>query len=60
MDDLVRQFLAANGDTREVVTDPQAGYYGTEVNDQSLTPGENPLLGPTHFSDWLGRASAPV
>ena len=54
-DDLVRQFLSANGDARTVITDPKALYYGIAVNDQSLTPGENPRLGPTRFADWLGR-----
>src|SRR6184192_606161 len=41
MDELVRQFLSANGDARKVVTDASALYYGINVNDQSLTPGEN-------------------
>ncbi|HEX3450592.1 MAG TPA: SDR family oxidoreductase [Isosphaeraceae bacterium] len=56
MDDLVRQFLVASGDTREVITDPQARYYGIAVNDQSLTPGDNPLIGSTRFEDWLSRS----
>ena len=55
MDELVRQFLSANGDARKVVTDASALYYGINVNDQSLTPGENPRLGTTRFSDWLSR-----
>ncbi|MBI3828990.1 MAG: SDR family oxidoreductase [Planctomycetes bacterium] len=52
-DDLVRQFLNATGDTRTVVTDPNALYFGIAVNDQSLTPGAHPRLGPTRFADWL-------
>jgi uncharacterized protein YbjT (DUF2867 family) len=56
-DELVRQFLEATGDPRKVVTDVRALYYGIEVNDQSLVPGDNPRLGPTHFKDWL--ASLP-
>jgi len=56
-DELVRQFLKATGDSRKVVTDVRALYYGIEVNDQSLVPGDNPRLGPTHFKDWL--ASLP-
>jgi uncharacterized protein YbjT (DUF2867 family) len=52
-DDLVRTFLKATGDTRTVITDPQALYYGVPVNDQSLTPSEHPRLGPTRFEDWL-------
>ncbi len=55
-DDLVRQFLSATGDARTVVTDPQALYYGLAVDDRSLTPGDNPRLGPTRFADWLARS----
>src|SRR5436309_1078229 len=54
-DDLVRRFLKATGDARTVITDPKALYYGIAVNDQSLTPGDNPRLGPTRFADWLSR-----
>jgi uncharacterized protein YbjT (DUF2867 family) len=54
-DDLVRQFLNATGDARTVITDPKALYYGIAVNDQSLTPGDNPRLGPTRFADWLSH-----
>ena len=54
-DDLVRQFLKATGDPRTVITDPKALYYGINVNDQSLTPGAHPRLGPTRFEDWLSR-----
>jgi uncharacterized protein YbjT (DUF2867 family) len=57
MDELVRQYLSANQDTRQVVTDPQARYFGTAVNDQSLTPGDHPRIGPTHFADWANRAA---
>lgn len=57
MNELVRQFLAAHGDFRTVVTDPGAGYFGTPVNDQSLTPGANPILGRTRFADWLRRST---
>ena len=56
MDELVRRFLVATRDTRQVITDPQAGYFGIAVNDRSLTPGDRPKIGPTHFADWLGRS----
>ena len=55
-DDLVRQFLNATGDARTIVTDPKALYVGITVNDQSLTPGDNPRIGPTRFEDWLRRS----
>jgi uncharacterized protein YbjT (DUF2867 family) len=59
-DDLVRQFLNPTGDARMVITDPQALYYGIAVNDQSLTPGDNPRLGSTRFEDWLSHNAEPV
>jgi uncharacterized protein YbjT (DUF2867 family) len=58
MDELVRRFLRANGDPRKVVTDAHALYFGIQVNDQSLTPGDHPRLGPTSFEDWLNRSTA--
>jgi uncharacterized protein YbjT (DUF2867 family) len=55
-DELVRRFLSATGDKRVVTADPKALYYGLSVDDHSLTPGANPLLGPTRFGDWLSRS----
>ena len=57
-DELVRQFLAATGDTRNVITDANAGYFGIAVNDESLVPGDAARLGKTHYKDWLKRSSA--
>ena len=54
-DELVRQFLSRTGDARTVIADPKALYYGLVMNDQSLTPGDHPRLGPTRFADWLSR-----
>jgi uncharacterized protein YbjT (DUF2867 family) len=56
LDELVRQFLSATGDARKVTTDVHALYFGIELNDQSLTPGDNPRIGPTRFEDWLSRS----
>jgi len=56
LDELVRRFLSANRDARKVTTDVHARYFGTELNDQSLTPGDNPRIGPTRFEDWLSRS----
>ena len=59
LNELVGRFLAANKDPRKVVADVHALYFGTELNDRSLTPGANPRLGATRFGDWLGRSTAP-
>jgi len=56
LDELVRQFLSAHRDPRKVTTDVHAHYFGIELNDQSLTPGNNARIGPTRFEDWLSRS----
>jgi uncharacterized protein YbjT (DUF2867 family) len=54
---LVRRALAAGGDTRAVVADPQAHYFGAALDARGLTPdGANPRIGPTRFEDWLRRS----
>ncbi|AWJ86512.1 NmrA family transcriptional regulator (plasmid) [Azospirillum sp. TSH58] len=58
LDELVRRFLQATKDTRKVVPDIHARYFGDVLNDQSLTPGRNPRLGAIRFEDWLGRQTA--
>lgn len=54
--ELVQRFLSANQDPRKVVADVHARYFGVELNDQSLTPGDNPRIGSTRFEDWLSRS----
>jgi uncharacterized protein YbjT (DUF2867 family) len=55
LDGLVRRFLAAIKDTRQVVADVHARYFGAELNDGSLTPGHEARLGRTRFEDWLSH-----
>ena len=56
--DIVREFLAAQSDPREVITDDAAGYYGHPVDEMALMPGEGALIGPTRFVDWMRRSAA--
>jgi uncharacterized protein YbjT (DUF2867 family) len=58
MDELARRLLSAKHDARQVTADVHARYFGAEVNDQSLTPGDNPRVGPTRFDEWLSRPAA--
>ncbi len=55
LDDLVRQGLRARNDRRDVVADPRAGYYGIEVDERTLLPGNDARLGEIRFEDWLGQ-----
>jgi uncharacterized protein YbjT (DUF2867 family) len=57
----VGKALAASGDTRKVVADPQARYYGAALDDLGLKPrGPNPRIAPTRFEAWLNRSAARV
>jgi uncharacterized protein YbjT (DUF2867 family) len=58
LDELVRQYLAANKDPREVVADPKARYYGVEVSEKTLVPGDGARLGETRFQTWLTQPAA--
>jgi uncharacterized protein YbjT (DUF2867 family) len=56
-DDIVRRVLAATNDPRDVVADPDAGYYGISVSERTLVPDDPATLGDIRIDDWL-RASA--
>ena len=58
MDEFGRRFLSATRDPRKVTADIHAQYFGAELNDQSLTPGDKARLGKTHYADWLSRSTA--
>lgn len=60
MDELARRFLSTTRDPRQVITDPHARYFGTELNDQSLVPAGKARLGPTRFEEWLSRSTAQM
>jgi uncharacterized protein YbjT (DUF2867 family) len=55
LDEFGRRYLAATKDQRKVVPDIHARYFGTELDDQSLTPGNNPRIGSVRFEDWLAH-----
>lgn len=53
LDQLARKYMAASGNRRPVVADVHARYFGAELNDRSLMPGDRARLGRTRFEDWL-------
>jgi uncharacterized protein YbjT (DUF2867 family) len=60
LDELVRQFLAAREDPREVVPDPQALYYGVKLGENTLLPGDGAPLGERRFEDWLSLSASQI
>ena len=57
-DELTRRFLSAKNDSRLVVADAHARYFGAELDEHSLTPGSNARIAPTRFEDWLAQSAA--
>ena len=55
--ELIGQGLRARNDPREVVSDPHARYFGAELGERALVPGDGARLGETHFDEWLGHAT---
>ena len=54
-EDFVREWLRSLGDQRAVVADPHARYFGAQLNERTLLPGDGAQLGPTRFDDWLSH-----
>jgi uncharacterized protein YbjT (DUF2867 family) len=54
-DELIRRGLSARNDPREVVADPHARYFGTELTERSLVPWGEARLGDIRFEDWLSQ-----
>jgi len=60
LDELIRQSLSARSDPREVIADPHARYFGAELSERTLVPGDDARLGETRFEDWLSRSTLKV
>jgi uncharacterized protein YbjT (DUF2867 family) len=58
--EFVGRFMAASGDKRAVIADPQARYTGAVMGERGIAPGANPRIGPTRFADWFGRSIPPA
>jgi uncharacterized protein YbjT (DUF2867 family) len=56
--EFVARYLKAVGDTRKVVTDPEARYYGSRVEERSLVPLGEARLGHIGFEEWFRHSRA--
>ena len=59
LDEATRRFLCLSGETREVITDPHARYFGAELADGALLPSDEAIIGAVRFDDWLRRTLSP-
>ncbi|WFU18637.1 SDR family oxidoreductase [Bradyrhizobium sp. CB3481] len=56
--EIVARYLTAVGDPRDVVSDPDARYWGGRVDEHSLVPLGEARLGRIGFGEWLRRSQA--
>src|SRR5206468_7948365 len=56
--EIVARYLKAVGDPREVVSDPEARYWGGRVEERSLVPLGEARLGRIGLDEWLRRSQA--
>ncbi len=56
--DLIRTALTAHGDSRQVVADPAAQYWGVDIDERTLVPGDGATLFDIRFEDWMLEAAA--
>src|SRR3954449_9072987 len=55
LDELIRRGLSARNDPRGVIADRHARYFGAELGERTLVPGDGARLGETRFEDWLSQ-----
>ena len=56
--EFVARYLKAVGDPREVVSNPEARYYGGRVEERSLVPLGEARLGRIGLDEWVRRSRA--
>jgi uncharacterized protein YbjT (DUF2867 family) len=57
LDELARRLLNANDDPRQVTADVHARYFGVELDDRVLIPGDDARIASTRFEDWLNQSA---
>jgi uncharacterized protein YbjT (DUF2867 family) len=51
----IARYLKGVGDSREVVSDPEAPYFGSRIEERSLVSLGEARLGRIGFEEWLHR-----
>jgi uncharacterized protein YbjT (DUF2867 family) len=55
LSELVQRYLKGIGDSRTVVADAKAAYFGVMLDDRSLTTGDGARLGAISLEEWLAK-----
>lgn len=57
-DEFIRRGLRAHDDSREVIVDPDAKYFGAKLGELTLVASGDAQIGATRFENWLSKATA--
>jgi uncharacterized protein YbjT (DUF2867 family) len=57
LSEFVARFLKATNDPRTIVANKNTPYFGVDIDDRTLVPGDGPHLGAMRFDDWLSRSA---
>jgi hypothetical protein len=57
-DEIIRRALAARNDSRTVIADPEARYFGAKVGERTLVPDEGAQLGETTLEMYVKQKAA--
>jgi uncharacterized protein YbjT (DUF2867 family)/quercetin dioxygenase-like cupin family protein len=60
LDDLIRRDLVARHDPREVISDRHARYFGGELSERTLVPGDDARLGETRYESWFNQPARQI
>lgn len=55
MSEIVQRYLTEMHDSRSVVADSKAPYFGAELDDASLLPAPGARIGAIRFATWLAQ-----
>ena len=56
LSDLVRRYMELTSDSRRVIEDEHARYFGAELKRDTLLPSVNPRLGSIDFDSWFAQS----
>lgn len=60
LDEVVRRVMSIAGDSRHVIADSHARYFGAELQNDSLTPDEGAIIGVMQFDEWLKQHASTL
>ena len=58
MVEFIRYYLNATEDSRQLIADEHARYFGVELDDTSLVTGKNARIGKIKYEDWFNTQLA--